>query len=131
MDPDRKNAWALIRPVLRNPILRTFRLAEPIQAELPLSGISALSAYSMLADDPYPTVAFEKAQLRELDVPGWKQVPPMEEPLCVAHEVGYILPFGKQNAIDPLSVTLMLTDNDMADPRVEMSVNEMLEEYVW
>lgn len=42
-----------------------------------------------------------------------------------------ILPLGEHNAIDPLSVTLMLTDVDRADPRIEMSVDEMLEEYVW
>ena len=55
----------------------------------------------------------------------------MERPACIAHEVGYILPFNGHNAIDPLSITLMLTDEDRADPRIEMSLDKMLEEYVW
>ena len=85
----------------------------------------------MLADNQYPTVAFEKAQMMDLNTAAWQQVPAVEQPACIAHEVGYILPFGEHNAIDPLSITLMLTDEDRADPRIEMSVDEMLEEYVW
>ena len=121
----------MIKPVLRDPVIRTFRLTEVPQARLPMSGISALAEYSMLADDPYPTFAFEKAQLKELNTAAWQQVPLAEQPACVAHEVGYILPFGEHNAVDPLSVTLMLTDDEISDPRIESSVDEMLEEYVW
>lgn len=33
--------------------------------------------------------------------------------------------------IDPLSLTLILSEEEMKDPRVESSVNEMLEEFVW
>lgn len=130
-DPDRQAMWQLIRPVMRNPVIKTFRLTEVPRADLPLSGISALAEYSMLADDSYPTVAFEKAQMKELNTAAWKQVPLMEQPACIAHEIGYILPFDRRRAIDPLSITLMLTDEDKADPRVEMSMSEMLEEYVW
>ena len=130
-DPDKKNMWQIIKPVLRNPVIRTFRLSEVPQAWLPASGISALAEYSMLADNSYPTVAFEKKQIKELNIAAWLQVPAMEQPVCIAQEVGYILPFDERNAIDPLSVTLMLTDEDRSDPRIETSVNEMLEEYVW
>ena len=130
-DLDKKAMWQLIKPVLRNPVIRTFRLAEVLQAKLPMSGISALAEYSMLADNQYPTVAFEKAQMKELNTVAWQQVPAVEQPACIAHEVGYILPFGEHNAIDPLSITLMLTDEDRSDPRIEISVDEMLEEYVW
>lgn len=130
-DPDKKAMWQVIKPVLRNPVIRTFRLAEIPQGMLPMSGTSALAEYSMLADNQYPTVAFEKAQIKELNTVAWKQVPAMEQPVCVAHEVGYILPFGEHNAVDPLSITLMLTDEDGTDPRIEMAVNEMLREFVW
>ena len=130
-DPDKRAMWQLLQPVLRSPIIRTFRLAEPITAELPLSGISALAAYSMLEDDPAPTYAVEKVNLQALDAKAWKQVPANEQPMSSVHEVGYLLPFENHNAVDPLSLTLMLTDEEKADPRVELSVNEMLEEYVW
>lgn len=130
-DPDKRSMWQLIKPVMRNPIIKEFRLIEVPQASLPLSGISALAEYSLLEDDSYPTVAFEKSQMKALNSTAWKQVPPMERPACIAHEVGYILPFNGHNAIDPLSITLMLTDEDRADPRIEMSLDKMLEEYVW
>ncbi len=37
----------------------------------------------------------------------------------------------KSRGTHPLSITLMLTDEDKTDSRIEMSVNKMLEEYVW
>ena len=131
IDSDKHAIWNVIRPALRNPIIRTFRLAEAVHSELPKSGFSALAAYTMLEDNPYPTAAFVKSQVRELGVRAWKQLPPIEEPIFVAHEVGYILPFSNHNAVDPLSVLLMMNEENMADPRVELAVNEMLEEYVW
>lgn len=130
-DPDKRAMWHLIQPVMRNPLLRVFRLATPIQEGLPLSGTSALAAYSLLSDDQPPTYAFEKAQMGELGTRTWRQAALMEPPVCIAHEVGYILPFAECRAIDPLSITLMLTEEEKADPRVEMSIDEMLEEYVW
>ena len=130
-NPDKQAMWNMIRPVLRSPIIRTFSLTKLLPTDLPLSGLSALAAQSMLADNSYPTVAFEKSQMRALNVTAWKQVPPMEQPACVAHEIGYVLSLGTINAIDPLSVVLMLTDDEKADPRVEKAINEMLEAYVW
>jgi len=131
MGSDRLSMWQLIRPVLRNPIIREFHPAEALKAGLPKSGISALAEYSMLADNPFPTVAFERARAGELNAAAWKQVPRGEQPACVVHEVGYMLPFGKHNTVDPLSITLMLSDEEKSDPRVEECINEMLEEYVW
>ena len=56
---------------------------------------------------------------------------PDEEPACIIQEVGYILPFGENKAVDPLSLTLMLSEEEIDDPRVESCVEEMLEELVW
>ena len=39
--------------------------------------------------------------------------------------------YGNYNAIDPLSVVLSLSESELEDPRVQLSVDEMLEEYVW
>ena len=130
-DPDKKAMWEMIKPVMRNPVIRTYQLDKTLDAILPLSGISALSAYSMLEDNRYPTYAFTKAQMAELKTGAWREVPVNEQPACAAHEVGYLLSFGNKNAVDPLSVLLMLTEEEMADPRTEAAVNDMLEEYVW
>ena len=45
-----KAYWTLIRPSLRNPVVREYRLDEPLNLSLPLSGISAVCHYSMLDD---------------------------------------------------------------------------------
>jgi hypothetical protein len=42
-----------------------------------------------------------------------------------------VVSFGKGDAIDPLSLLLSLTDDEKADERIEISIREMLEEYVW
>lgn len=130
-DHDKRAMWELIKPVMRTPVIRTYRLDKPLKEILPFSGISALSAYSMLGDNGYPTYAFTKTQMSELETKCWHEVPINERPACVAHEVGYLLPFGDKNAVDPLSVLLMLTEEEMADPRTEAAIEEMLEEYVW
>ena len=50
---------------------------------------------------------------------------------CEVLELGYFIDFdGKQNQ-DPLSVLLSLSGEDMTDERVQMCVDEMLEDYVW
>ena len=54
-----------------------------------------------------------------------------DEPGCIIQEVGYVVSFGKGDAIDPLSLLLSLTDDEKADERIEISIRKMLEEYVW
>ena len=54
-----KEAWERFRPLMRNPVIKVFELKEDVK--LPVkAGISALSEYSMLADNNYPTYAIEK-----------------------------------------------------------------------
>ena len=128
---ERKALWEILRPYLRTPVIRTLRLETDPGQELVLSGISALAAYSMLGDDPCPAYAVQKGQMKALGLTGAKKVPAAGEPACIVHEVGYILPFGDGKAVDPLSLTLILTETELAEARVESSVNEMLEELVW
>ena len=79
----------------------------------------------------YVTYAVEKNQISELGLKSIHEVPNNEEPVCIVQEVGYILPFKDKKAVDPLSLSLMLSDADMEDPRVENCLNEMLEELIW
>ncbi len=125
--PDRKQMWETLRPVLRNPVIRAFRSDELIPGEFVLSGLTALSAYSMLNEDRCKYYAVPKGALRHLAVDPAKEVPPEEEAACVIQEVGYILPFGDGKAVDPLSIALMLSAKELTDPRVETAVDEMLE----
>lgn len=128
---DKKAMWEDMRPFLRNPIIREFRLEKKPDAEMILGGISALAEYSMLSEECYVTYAVEKNQISELGLKSIHEVPNNEEPVCIVQEVGYILPFKDKKAVDPLSLSLMLSDADMEDPRVENCLNEMLEELIW
>lgn len=128
---DKKEMWEEMRPFLRNPVIREFRLEKKPVADMLLSGISALSQYSMLGEDSYVTYAVGKDQVGKLGLKSIREVPVNEEPGCVVQEVGYILPFENGTAVDPLSLTLMLSDDELEDPRVESCMKEMMEELVW
>ena len=129
--PDKKEMWEKIFPFLRNPILRTFRPERKPDAGMLLGGTSALGEYSMLGEDRCITYVVQKDQVGALGIKEIREVPKNEEPACIIQEVGYVLPFGENKAMDPLSLVLMLTDEDRSDPRVESCMNEMLEDYVW
>ena len=116
---------------MRTPVIRTFKPEREPALCMILSGTSALAQYSMLDDDSCITYALRKDQIRESGIKEIREVLQNEEPACYVQEVGYILPFGDGKAVDPLSLTLMLTEEDLEDPRVESCKNKMLEEYVW
>lgn len=64
---DKKAMWEDMRPFLRNPIIREFRLEKKPDAEMILGGISALAEYSMLSEERYVTYAVEKIRLVSWD----------------------------------------------------------------
>ena len=124
-----KEAWELIRPFMRNPVIKVFELKEDVK--LPVkAGISALSEYSMLADNNYPTYAIEKKGIASSGIRDMKQAGRGDDVGCRVYELGYLIDDIKKGVQDPLSVILSIGD-EMNDERVEASVNEMLREYVW
>lgn len=82
-------------------------------------------------EDSCVTYAVRKNQIKALGLKEIRETPLDEAPACIVQEVGYILPFGENKAVDPLSLTLMLSGEELDDPRVESCVEEMLEELVW
>lgn len=119
-----------MKPVLRNPLITRFQLTEDIHLDKK-AGLSALCEYSMLSDNSYPTYAITKEELSDLNIKALRQISAGEEMGCEVLELGYFIDFdGKQNQ-DPLSVLLSLSGEDMTDERVQMCVDEMLEDYVW
>lgn len=130
-ETDLRKMWENLQGIMRNPVLQQFSLRNDLKEANIFGGLSALGFYSMLNDNPYPVYAISKKEVRKIldsheqirmayDIPG-----------CVIQEVGYMIPFGNGQAADPLSVALMLTDEEMDDPRVSKAVDEMLEEEVW
>ena len=127
---DRKQLWQQIERVLRNPVIRRFVLRKDMKLEKK-AGISALCEYSLLSDNVYPTYAVTKKELKDSAVKVEKQVSELEEIGCVVLELGYFIDFSGKGLQDPLSVVLSLTGEEQEEERVDISINEMLEEYVW
>lgn len=128
---NRKEMWDEIRIYLRNPLIQQFELREDMQGVGLLSGMSAVSHYSLLNDNQYRTYAVGKREIGQLEIEKKDIVVSGERPECIIQELGYIISFGDGKAIDPLSAALLLTESDKQDERVEVAVDEMLEEYVW
>jgi hypothetical protein len=127
---DKKEQWEIIKPFMRSPVIREFYLEKDLPDPLIKSGFSALSEYSMLGDNHYPTYAITKSNLAEIGIRDRKQVPNCEEPGCIVQELGYIIPYNNDTVTDPLT-TLLLMEKNSTDPRVSIALDEMLEEYVW
>ncbi len=130
MNGDVKELWEKIQPILRNPIIRVYEMAEDQKLEVK-AGMSALGEYSLLEDNSYPTYAITKKELLKLQIKTKRLVPKGEEKGCVIQEIGYYINFQNRNLVDPLTVLLSLSEEEKADDRVNISVNEMLKEYVW
>lgn len=127
---DKKEMWEIIKPYLKNPLIKEYRLRENISKNLIKSGFSALSEYSLLEDNIYPTYAITKSQLSEMRMNERKLILKGEEPGCIIQELGYVINFNHGTAVDPLT-TFMLLYEEMDDPRVEIALEKMLEDYVW
>ena len=127
---DRKQLWQQIERVLRNPVIRRFILRKDMKLEKK-AGISALCEYSLLSDNAYPTYAVTKKELKASGVKVEKQASELEEIGCVVLELGYFIDFWGKGLQDPLSVALSQTREEQEEERVEISINEMLEKYVW
>ena len=123
----KKACWEKIKPFLRNPIIKKFVFEKDLKLEKE-AGISALSEYSMLADNKYPTYAVTKQELSLIK--GFSESVKGDDIGCVVFEVGYYIDLVKSNVQDPLSVLLSIED-EMVDERVEGCTMDMLEEYVW
>lgn len=130
-DSDKKGMWQAIQPILRTPVIKTYTLREKPAISLPLAGTMALAHYSMLDDGMYPIYAVTKKELAQVDISADNRVPAGETPGCLVQELGYHITFQDKKAVDPLTVVLSLTEEELADPRVSMAVDEMLEEHVW
>ncbi len=126
-----RDYWAAIRPILRSPIIKEYRLERPQNLLLPLSGMSAISRCTMLSDNAYPTYAATRAEASKLKLAELRQVPRSEMPAAVVQVVGYeIIADDNNAAIDPLSAVLSLDGETLEDPRVESAIQQIEKEYI-
>ena len=128
-----KSLWKKIRPYLQSPVVRTYALADWKNRHCNLAGISALSQYSMLADDDVPTYAVTIPEERSLGLPKrYILVPDNELPRQKIWVLRYRIPYNDSYKImDPLSLAAALYSMNIDDPRVKIAIDEMLERYVF
>ena len=127
---DRKMFWKQVAGVLRNPVIRRYYLREDIALHKK-AGLSALSEYSLLSDNNYTTYAVTKKEIKDSRVQTMQYVGQGEEIGCAVFELGYYIDFDGKGYQDPISVTLSIDEEELKDERIRISLNEMMEEYVW
>jgi len=128
-----KAFWETIRPLLRNPVEKQYYLDCTPPWPLPASGLTAISHFTMLADNSYDTYAIAKQALKDLQPEKLPQVPQGEIPVAIIQVMGYNYLYEGDDVlvIDPLSAVLSLTQEDMSDPRIEGAVQKIMEEFVY
>lgn len=127
---DIKNLWDDIKDKMRNPVIERYLFSKDVNLETK-AGISALSGYSLLNDNIYPTYAITKNDVAKTGINNMQQARQKEEIGCVVLKLGYFIDFKNSKTQDPLSVVLSLTETEMQDERINISVNDMLKNYVW
>ena len=95
-----KVLWEEIKPILRNPIITRYQLAEAIRLEKK-TGISALCEYSLLMDNNYSIYGITK---KEVDIKSFRQISIGEEKGCEVLELGYFIDFNGKQVKEPFSV---------------------------
>jgi hypothetical protein len=89
--------------------------------------MSALSYYSMLSDNSYSTLSISKSNIMTLDTSRLPLIPNDETPEMLLQVMQYDIDYGDNTVIDPLTVILSISDNEITDPRIESAINEVLE----
>lgn len=127
---DTKKFWDKTKSVLRNPIIRVIQLEEDINTDKK-AGISALCEYTLLSDNNYPTYGLIKREMSNSGISMMREVTSSEEIGSKVLELGYFIDSYKKGVQDPLSIVLSMSQEELEDERIRISLNEMLEEFVW
>lgn len=122
---DKKALWNNIANILRNPVIKKYEISNDLKLKNK-AGISALSKYSLIDDNRYPTYALTKKELSKYNLK--EQADTFGDIGCVVLELGYYIDFNNQNNQDPLSAILSLDEEEKADIRVSKAIEEVLKE---
>lgn len=124
--------WEAVHLLLRNPVEKELLLDCIPPWPLPKSGLTAISHFSMLADNSFATYAITRQAMKDLHPENLPQVPHGELPAAVIQVMGYAYLYegSDELVVDPLSAVLSLTQEELNEPRIEGAVKEILEEFV-
>jgi hypothetical protein len=130
---DKRALWQRAMPVLRTPVARTEWVVMPPASglrDMPLAGLSALAASTLLAAPDKVCVAAAKDDWTTLGRHGIKPVP-YEEMADAQVQVWRYDPtlLAEEGAVDPLSLYLSLRDDD--DDRVVAALEAHMRSVAW
>lgn len=116
--------WEAIKPHLVNPIERTV-FTDATLDDVQISGISALSGYTLINDETRKTYAVSKERFKELAVATDKEFGTN----CIEiwkYNPGYL---SENGLVDRLSLYLTLKDNE--DERIQIELESMIDNMKW
>lgn len=131
---DKKTVWEKGKRYLRNPIESVEYFTPSVNAGkggLYLSGITALSKYSMLADDEKMTCACSKSKLERMRKSNLYRFVDFPEDSELKLEIWKYDPglFASEGTVDRLSIYAALKDDP--DERIQIALDEMMEGFKW
>lgn len=129
---DRKKIWEQARQKMRNPVTQTVNILEHNlhrQDALP-AGMTALSHRSMLSENAYPEYAISHKIWNTMQKEG-TEIIPIEEPGICTLQIWCYDPklLEVEGQVDPFS--LYLSFQNETDERIEMALEQMMEQYSW
>jgi len=129
---EKLSIWKKVLPFLQSPVKKRFYIKTEYKGQPgPLSGLSALAHYSMIAEPQNPVFAFcSKAWKTFCQNHNFNLIPFQEPDTCEIEIWSYDpLLFGKNDIVDRLSLYVSLKDNK--DERVESALDRMVKEIKW
>jgi len=126
--------YNFLKPFLRNPVrkeISLFGIPEKIKT-LSAGGFSALSEYTILGDNVYPTYAITKDNFRQIEKgKPLKITPDGEDPKALLQVWEYLIFLSDKKLPDPISLAISFEKRSDTDDRTKMAIEKMLEEYAW
>ena len=129
-----REQYDFLKPFLRSPVRKVISLFDiPLKIKnLSAGGFSALSEYTMLADNAYPTYAVSKNDFRHLEKDeSFLITPEGEEPKALLEVWEYLILLTDKKLPDPISLAISFEKRGDTDDRTKMAIEKMLEEYTW
>ena len=129
---DKKVFWENALPFLRSPVKRRFYIrTDDKKHPGPLSGLSALAHYSILAEPNNSSVGLSGVEWKKYSQSHKISLLTFPEPDAYEIEIWAYAPtlFSKEGVIDRLSLYLSLKDNH--DERIESAMDRMMKDMEW
>lgn len=131
-DRNKKALWKNARETLRSPVKKRLWVKHSLNKPLGMKvGLSALAYYSALAEPSNSVLALEGKKWKGIKTNKNLRVLEIAEPAACKLEIWSYPPglFAKDGVVDRFSLYLSMQANE--DERVELALEEMMEQVAW